>query len=463
MALAAGLASSPLAAWPTQEVNNGISGDSVRPEFFGALGDGHSDDTIALQRAIDSGREIALTSGRSYLIRSIAISKDCVLAGNGAKLTQLILGTGNGAPLLAIKGDNVTVRDVSFVGRRREQPADGYSDSFDGGGRKTGRAYRAGIRVDGGESEIRHIVIANCDFREIYGACVAARQCRHLAVVSCRATDTNFELLMMSSPRPTSDIVFRNNELRNIGTGDKVVNANGVGIANASRIFVDGNRFQALERDAIKLEASCSDVVISDNSLDGNTSDNFAFVQVQSLGTNVAERIAILNNRASHVGAGFAFNTHLIRDVIVMGNVIEGTFGSSMGDGLQLGNGSMSNIVIAFNRFVGIRRYGLVIGPTTPVENLEGIAVFKNEISLEPHGGAVGLPILISMKGGEIAGAIAVVGNRVSGRLSPGSSAQQILIRKPESATGDAVFAAANSDLEGNRLEPAFVNIRAQS
>jgi hypothetical protein len=72
-ATAMALASTPSSsAWTRDRVVDRPAGDhdAVTPEQYGALGDGKSDDTVALQTALDTGRSVRLMPERSYLLRS---------------------------------------------------------------------------------------------------------------------------------------------------------------------------------------------------------------------------------------------------------------------------------------------------------------------------------------------------------------------------------------------------------
>lgn len=57
----------------------------VTPEMFGAKGDGVTDDTDAIQMAVDSGfKEVVLTAGRNYYVtRQINLKDDVTICGSG--------------------------------------------------------------------------------------------------------------------------------------------------------------------------------------------------------------------------------------------------------------------------------------------------------------------------------------------------------------------------------------------
>ena len=72
----------------------------VTPQMFGAVGDGKTDDTEAIQKAIDSGRDVRIPSGRYNVRGNIIIDADNVrIAGEGAVLLMngknIVVGASN--------------------------------------------------------------------------------------------------------------------------------------------------------------------------------------------------------------------------------------------------------------------------------------------------------------------------------------------------------------------------------
>lgn len=66
----------------------------ITPEFFGAIGDGETDDYQAIQSAIDSGLKVVLNPKKKYTFsKTLTITKPIVLEGNYADLTYT--GTGS--------------------------------------------------------------------------------------------------------------------------------------------------------------------------------------------------------------------------------------------------------------------------------------------------------------------------------------------------------------------------------
>lgn len=93
----------------TQTVQSRLRNDWVVPEDFGAVGDGIANDTIALQNAIGSRKDVMLTAGKTYLHTSaLIISTDQQrIMGSG------IIKTSGAINSFEINSDNVEL-DVVF-------------------------------------------------------------------------------------------------------------------------------------------------------------------------------------------------------------------------------------------------------------------------------------------------------------------------------------------------------------
>lgn len=93
------------------------------PEHHGAVGDGLTDDTTALQAAFDTGCSVELTAGKTYLIAaSLRLSADDVTVTGGGRikvsrsfdLSSDRDGNGTHMRALFVTGTNATVTGVSF-------------------------------------------------------------------------------------------------------------------------------------------------------------------------------------------------------------------------------------------------------------------------------------------------------------------------------------------------------------
>lgn len=92
--------------------------DVVSVKDFGAVGDGVTDDTAAIQAAHDSlgvnGGMLFFPIG-SYLVSSVTVSKQCLLQGSGRfSGGTLILAKNASSNVFALTGSSITVRDMQF-------------------------------------------------------------------------------------------------------------------------------------------------------------------------------------------------------------------------------------------------------------------------------------------------------------------------------------------------------------
>jgi hypothetical protein len=101
--------------WAVPPGNGGGSGNGVTPEEFGAAGDGVTDDTTALQNAVNSAAAnkniLVLKSGKTYLIRNpVTATSRIHIVGWGARI-KLDAGNWSGSWGLRLNG-GATARSV---------------------------------------------------------------------------------------------------------------------------------------------------------------------------------------------------------------------------------------------------------------------------------------------------------------------------------------------------------------
>ena len=89
----------------------------ITPEQFGAKGDGITDDTEAIQNAINNNNIIAFKAGSTYLTGTISIQKDITIIGNGATIKSKSVNTSLYLYAWDKNINNVIINNLKFDGK----------------------------------------------------------------------------------------------------------------------------------------------------------------------------------------------------------------------------------------------------------------------------------------------------------------------------------------------------------
>lgn len=108
----------------TAFVQNAISTASSKVEKFGAVGNGSTDDTAAIQSALNAGGVIEFGAGKTYRVTStLQVQNNTTLEGNGAKISH---DTATICSVFKVnKRSFVTIRGLDIDGRRTLKSATG--------------------------------------------------------------------------------------------------------------------------------------------------------------------------------------------------------------------------------------------------------------------------------------------------------------------------------------------------
>ena len=108
----------------TKTHNRMIDSSWVNVIDFGAVGDGVTDDTLAIQAAINQGGTIYFPSGNTYVSSRIQITNNAELIGYDAKILHKANSAANNVGLLEMKTDNkLVIRGLEFDGNASNQTA----------------------------------------------------------------------------------------------------------------------------------------------------------------------------------------------------------------------------------------------------------------------------------------------------------------------------------------------------
>lgn len=347
----------------------------VNVKSYGAKADGTTDDTAAIASAVTAANGVGEVyfppSTLPYIVKNltITIAGTKLRGGRGATLKLPVEATGTGSPIINVQANGAEIRWLAFDGNKAAQPADGFSDSFAGGTNGTGRAYRAAIMAYKSGSTLTGFTVDHCAFTGTYGAAIAMKDVQGISITDNTHTNSYFETgyldTSLAEGSYLTDVKVTGNYTQNIGSGDANVNANAFVLTQVSNAVFANNYANTVERNIVKVQGSRG-VAIAANVLDTNTKDNFDGLQLQ----NASSDIVMIGNKLYNTGSGIALNYNSLagahtlgyHNILITGNTIDTTTGSSTPDGIVFEPGvSSDGITISNNTMRGVGRYGVYL------------------------------------------------------------------------------------------------------
>lgn len=289
-----------------QQITGRINGLNAitTPEMYGAIGDGITDDTISLQKAIDNNKTVTLSQGHIYKISdSLLLKSDTAIIGNGATIIN------NAACRTFGKGetpiDNVIIDGVNLIGSGSNDVSGEWPD------------INSAIVI---ATKATNITVKNCTFNKFrYGVFIGGEDGQHCYIMNCTFTDCKQAIdTFVEEDGCVTHCIFNDCEVAiELETNDNVTTNN---------FRISENRVLTTGGDnSVKLHTNINNVTI-----EGNIFDK----AIQTGSTNITD-LFIYNNvigKGSYLGGNFKLCNNIINGItgitataeaIIFGNYIE--------------------------------------------------------------------------------------------------------------------------------------------
>lgn len=335
--------------------NNSYTGYETyaNPFDFGAIGDGITDDTLALSGAINSSATTIIANSGTFLVKDIPITQANKVINLNAKVKLKAQAAGEYGCIFIQQAPNITYKNIHFDGNKSNQTGNMLSDAYFNGSNQ-GRAARCAIRNSGYDG----IYVDSCRFENVYGGQVVLYHVSDVTVHNCYSSGCQFELLYSNNPDTLShDYMWTNCKIYDLGSNDASVNGNAGILYNVSGGLIANNYFDTVERNFCKLGGDSGhyvqNILVADNVGNNTTVADFAAFQIQ----DNSENVSFVNNTLTNVYAGIMSDEAGVihKNLKILGNTLVGHAGTS--DGVRFAS-HMSGSEISHNTIKNFR-YGI--------------------------------------------------------------------------------------------------------
>ena len=311
----------------------------VTPEMYGAKGDGLTDDTVAITKALNSGFAVSF-SKKTYLCANVLIegTDGLYIHGNGAEL-YLPDGTDNKKWWAFVNCSNININGIKFNGNRSNQTIKTTSDGVVG---KDTTENSPAILFDNSYD----CMVCECRF------------------VDCQGDGIQIDRLYYDQAATSGNV---SHSIRIENCDFDATGRNGVSVVHAHDVIISKCNFK-------NIQIYSSTVAIGVD-LEPNQIAGFVCQDVKVLGCTFSNCVWGVNLAAAGTSAG-------ILRAIVVDNIIDScTYGIDLyvrtGEAVRLVNNSITNCSRAING-VGLNA-GLII-MNNSISDISGIGVSFNVV-----------------------------------------------------------------------------------
>jgi hypothetical protein len=357
----------------------GASSNSVSIRDFGAIGDGVTDDAVAIQSALSTGKSVFVPDGVFFFGSPISFTAD----------GQSLFGNGNNSVL---KHRGTLTSGPSWISVNAKDDVSIFNLQIDGGTGAT--AANPGIWVEGGSSNFTvdgclfkggnqvvylstcsNVKVVNNTFDATYYGVIQRNGfvSSHVLVDgnTCFNSFRDFVEANCTSIAPSENWIVSNNTYdTNQSYPTAVTEGRFVGITSVRGVVITGNTVKKVAGDAaIHLEDTLGNTVISsnifDNCLVSGGNNGYLFLLNSAENTVVSDNIFLRTDAAlSAVYALSVDSDNYSNSLVITGNLVQGVAsgGNLSGFNLSFQNTTSSTTCVG-NSFVDVN-VGILAGNT---------------------------------------------------------------------------------------------------